>query len=308
VRRVRLALVRTALLATCLLALVVVPGASAAGRGREAERELSIEMHVGGFRIKVDGGELRGRQNVDLFVSRRRQYAQYVVPAEITDSTIKAKFGSLGEIDYSFAPQGSANLECPGAGGSEVNFTGTFNFTGENGYIHIDADHAAGTYSLFPEPSTCGTQRAEGAATSPRAAPYQPYVGEGATLGATTLAKTTNGSRRLRALTVSRGEATKETQTSVSGLLAELDHGVSILRGVTIMAPARAFEWDYAEGTATVSPPAPFSGTATFIRRADGWKAFTGSLRMPILGIAKPVSMAGGAFHATLHRGVPHED
>jgi hypothetical protein len=303
---VRPALIRIALLATCLLALAAVPVATAAEAAKESQRQLSIQMRVGGFKIEIDGEEERGKQEVALFISRRHQYAEYAVSAEITDSTIQAKFGSLGQIDYSFAPQGSANLECPGAAGSKVNFTGTFTFTGENGYVHIDADDATGTYSLFPEPPACSAAPAERRATASRAAPYQPYVGEGATLGATTFAKTTNGSRRLRALTVTRKEPRKET--SVSGLLAEDDHGMSVIRAATVTAPARAFEWGFAEGTATVSPSAPFSGTASFTRHADGRKTFTGSLRVPLLGITKPVAMAGAAFHATLHRGTPHED
>jgi hypothetical protein len=301
------ALVRTAVAVASVIAaaLLLAPAASAARPAEEPQRSLDIQMHVGNFHVQIGGEEEKRKQEVALFISRRHQYAEYAVPAEITDSTIKAKFGSLGQIDYSFAPQGSANLECPGAGG-KVNFTGTFTFTGENGYIHIDADNATGTYSLFPEPSACPAAPAERRATASRAAPFQPYVGEGATLGASTFAKTTNGIRRLRALTVSREQPRKET--SISGLVAEQDHGMSIVRAATVTAPARAFEWDFAEGTATVAPSAPFSGTASFIRHADGRKAFTGSLRVPLLGITKPVAMAGAAFHATLHRGTPHED
>jgi hypothetical protein len=302
------AFVRTAAAIAGVLAaaLLLAPAASAAARPAEEPRlSLDIQMHVGNFHVQLGGEEEKGKQEVALFISRRHQYVEYAVPAEFTDSTIKAKFGSLGEVDYSYAPQGSANLECPGAG-TKVNFTGTFTFTGENGYIHIDADNATGTYSLFPEPSACSAAPAERLATASRAAPFQPYVGEGATLGASTFAKTTNGIRSLRALTVSREVPRKET--SVSGLIAEDDHGMSIIRAATVTAPARAFEWDFAKGTANVAPSAPFSGTATFTRDADGRKSFTGSLKVPLLGIAKPVALAGAAFHATLHRGTPHED
>jgi len=117
------ALVRNAVAAVSLLAvaLVLAPAAPAARPAEEPQRSLDIQMHAGNFHVQLGGEEERGKQEVALFISRRRQFAEYVVPAEITDSTIKAKFGSLGEIDYSFAPQGSANLECSGAGGSKVN-------------------------------------------------------------------------------------------------------------------------------------------------------------------------------------------
>jgi hypothetical protein len=303
VRRVRLALVRIALLVTSLLAFVAVPAASAAGGAKESQRQLSIQVQVGGFKIEIDGQEDGRTQDVVMYLSRRTQFAEYIVPAEITDSTLKAKFGSLGEIDYSYAPKGATATECFGQQGSEAAFTGSFTFTGENGFVHIDAPAATGFYTLEPEPPTCATRRAGRAAPAARAVPFQPYV-DGAALSVSTMAKTNGGVRRVRVLTASRQETSKEA--SFNAALVEAGHGMGVLRGVQMSAPARAFEWDFDAGTATVSPPAPFAGTATFKRRADGRKLFTGSLRVPILG-SGTVRMAGKGFHATLHRGIPND-
>lgn len=294
-----------ALLASLLaLALVLVPTASAAGGAKETRRQLSIQMRAGGFKIDIGGQEDSGTQSVVMFLSRRNQFAEYIVPAEITESTVKAKFGSLGELDYSFAPKGATATECFGRQGSEAAFTGSFTFTGENGFVHIDAPSATGFYTLEPKPPACATRRADRAAPAARAVPFQPYVGGGATLSASSLAKTTKGIRQVRAITVSRGKTAKEA--ALYAALVENDHGMGVLRGVQMSAPAGVFEWDFDAGTATVAPPAPFAGTATFTRRADGHKLFSGSLRVPILG-SGTVRMAGGAFHATLHRGTPND-
>jgi hypothetical protein len=291
-----------ALLASLLaLALTLVPAASAAGE--EGERGIDIRMHVGGFAVAVEGGESKGRQDVVLYLLRRHQFAEYVVPAEITDSTVKAKFGALGELDYSFTPKGSARPECFSKVGGYAAFTGTFKFTGENHYIHIDADHAVGSYTVESVPPTCGAARADRAATARRAVPYDPYSGDGATL--TALAGS-RASHRARVVTVSRGENAKTG--GVSAVLEEGDNKLGIVRGLYLTAGARAFEWDFDAGTATVRPPAPFTGTATLVRRADGQALFTGSLRVPIVGQKRPVRMAGAEFRAKLHHGTPHDE
>jgi hypothetical protein len=303
---VRLALVRIALLATSLLALalVVVPAVSAAGGGGETHRHLSIQMRVGAFRLEIDTQEHAGKQTAVLFISRRHQFAEYLVPAEVTDSTVKAKFGALGEIDYSYAPKGATNAECFGAEGSEAAFTGTFTFTGENDFIHIDADQATGFYGVEPEPPGCMPNR-ERRATAARAAPSSPKAGGSATLLASTSGKPTNGNRQARSFNVI-GEGPSQ-RAGVIAVLAEDDHGMGVVRGVEMAIPGRAFEWDFAAGTATVAPPAPFTGTARLTKGADGRGRWTGSLRMPILGQRKPVSMAGPAFSAKLRQGSPSD-
>jgi hypothetical protein len=296
------ALVRAGALFASLLALtlVLVPAAPAAG-GEEIQREIETRTHVGGFTVTVLSGGEGGNPNVLLYVSRRRRLAEYLVPAEVTGSTVKARFGDLGELDYSFVPKESVKAECFGATNEAAVFTGTFTFTGENDYIHVDADRLAGTYKVYPTPSACPLARAERESPTPRAVPYEPYVGKGATL--TAIAG--SGRTRARIVAVSRGENDK--RGTVSGFLTETAGAMTIVRGAVLVAGVSAFDWDLAAGTATVHPPAPFTGTAHFARRPGGRALWTGSLRVPILG-GKPIRLAGGAFHAALHRGVPHDD
>jgi hypothetical protein len=145
------ALVRAgALLASLLaVALVFVPAASAAGAVQK-QRHVDIQMRIGAFRIDLYGSEQDGKQSATLYVARRDQLAEYIAPAELTESTIKAKFGALGEIDYSFAPKNSADAKCFGVEGSEAAFTGTFTFTGENDFVHIDQGNAAASTTRIP--------------------------------------------------------------------------------------------------------------------------------------------------------------
>jgi hypothetical protein len=94
----------------------------------------------------------------------------------------------------------------------------------------------------------------------------------------------------------------------VDTYLGEEREGMSVARGVQLTAGSGAFRWDLEKGTATLRPPAPFTGWATFSRRGKGrpgtWK---GSLGMPILG-GDPVRLAGAAFRAAIHKGLPQDE
>jgi hypothetical protein len=72
-----------------------------------------------------------------------------------------------------------------------------------------------------------------------------------------------------------------------------------IARAAFAKAPSPAFVFDHARATATVHPPAPFSGEATFARNGHGSAVWTGSLSVALLGI-DPVALAGPAFHGSL--------
>jgi hypothetical protein len=90
--------------------------------------------------------------------------------------------------------------------------------------------------------------------------------------------------------------------------LGEEREGVAVARGVQMAAGSGAFRWDLEKGTATLRPPAPFTGSATFTRHGnDGHGTWKGSLGMPIFG-GESVKLAGGAFRAFIHKGVPQDE
>lgn len=180
-------------------------------------------------------------------------------------------------------------------------FEGTFDFTGENGYVHIEADHAEGSFQVYPEPKNCPQRR-----LARRAVPYHPsYSDEGATLHARA------GSRakgRMREVIASDEGRHGPHRVAIYATLAEKREGMTVARGVQLTAKSGAFRWNLEKGTATLRPPAPFTGSATFTRHGHGGHgAWKGSLGMPIFG-GESVDLAGVEFRAFIHKGVPQDE
>lgn len=136
-----------------------------------------------------------------------------------------------------------------------------------------------------------------------RVVPYTPtYSGKGATLGARA------GSRaqgRIREVGVFDDGRTGPHKIILYATLGEEREGMTVGRGVQLAASSGAFRWNLEKGTATLRPPTPLAGSATFTRYGHkGHGTWRGSLSMPIFG-GNPVRLAGGAFRAFIHKGVP---
>jgi hypothetical protein len=296
--------------ATCLLgtaASLAAAAASAAPVARvqqEIERTVQLEeIHAEGFGINLGVDNNDGEVTATLIVSRGPQVAYYTVMAQITAQRVTARFGKLGELDYTYKPLGGGSTRCLGAPTStgEAEFDGTFTFTGEEGYVHVDADHATGNVGLYPTPRGCG-----GVRRSRRAVPYQPtYSDKGASLNATAGSRS---ARLIRAVDIFDGGGKARHRAFMSAIVSELREGMSVSRGVTMPIPSGAFHWNLDAGSASVDPPAPFTGSARFTQRdAKGHGVWTGSLGMPIFG-GEPVELAGSAFRASIHKGVPQDE
>jgi hypothetical protein len=280
--------------------LVAVP-TLATGAGSEVERELAFGMDVEGFSVGVFVSNNDGDVSATIILSRGAQVAYYTAPAKVTAERVTARFGSLGELDYRFTPKPNGSVDCNGSEEGEAVFEGTFNFTGENGYVHIEASQAEGSFQIYPEPKNCAAQR-----LARRAVPYHPsYSDSGATLQARAVAPARG---RVRAISVYDGGRRGPHAVFVFAVLAERREGVTAARGVQLTAGSGAFHWSLKRGTATLRPPAPFTGSAHFTRHGhDGQGTWKGSLGMPIFG-GDAVEMAGGRFRAFIHRGVPQDE
>jgi hypothetical protein len=278
--------------------LLAVP-ALAAGTGREVEREVAFDMDVEGFSVDVFVSNNDGDVNATMILARGPQVAYYAAPAKVTAERVTARFGSLGELDYRFTPQ-RGRVDCNGAEEGEAVFEGTFDFTGENGYVHIEAGHAEGSFRIYPEPKNCPQKR-----LARRVVPYHPsYSDEGATLQA----RAGSPARGLREVNVFDEGQRGPHKVVVFATLTEKHEGLTIARGVQMAAGSGAFRWNLEKGTATLRPPAPFTGSATFTRHGhDGHGTWKGSLGMPIFG-GEPVELAGGEFRAFIHKGVPQDE
>jgi hypothetical protein len=280
--------------------LVAVP-VFAAGASREVERELGFEVDVEGFSAEVLVSNNDGDVSATLIISRGPRVAYYTAPAKVTAERVTARFGSLGELDYRFAPKPNGSVACGGSETGDALFEGTFDFTGENGYVHIEDSKAEGPFQVYPAPKSCASQR-----LARRAVPYHPsYSDSGATLQATAVAP---GRRRGREISVYDDGGRGSHEVLVFATLAEKREGVSSARGVQLTAGSGAFRWNLKRGTATLRPPGPFTGWAKFTRHGhDGHGTWKGSLSMPIFG-GEPVKLTGGAFRAFIHKGVPQDE
>jgi hypothetical protein len=294
----RRALVLAGVLFACGLAAVP---ALAAGAGREVERELGFSLEVEGFAVQVVVSNNDGDVGATMILNRGPQVAYYSAPARVTAERVTARFGSLGELDYRFASKRNGSVDCNGAEEGEAVFEGTFDFTGENGYVQIEAGHAEGSFQVYPEPKNCPRRR-----LARRVVPYHPsYSAEGATLHARAGSRADGTAREVIAFDEGgRGRH----RVALYATLAEEREGMTVARGVQLTADSSAFRWNLEKGTATLRPPAPFTGSATFTRHGhEGHGTWKGSLGMPILG-GEPVELAGGEFRAFIHRGVPQDE
>ncbi len=289
------------LLGVLFAGLLGAVAALAAGAEREVERELTIVLDIEGFAGGVFVSNNDGDVNAVLILFRGAQVAYYSTPAVVTAERVTARFGGLGELDYRFAPKRNGRVDCSGSEEGEAVFEGSFDFTGENGYVHIEADHAEGSFQVYPEPKNCTPKR-----LARQVASYHPsYSDEGATLQATDISRAEGTAREVIVFDDGRHGPHK---VAIDAFLSEKREGMGVARGVQLTAGSSAFRWNLKKGTATLRPPAPFTGSATFTRHGhDGHGTWRGSLGMPILG-GEPVELTGREFRAFIHQGVPQDE
>jgi hypothetical protein len=287
-----------------ILGLLVAVPTFATGAATEVERELVIGLDVEGFDAGIFVDNNDGDVSATMILSRGAQIAYYSVPATVTADRVTAKFGGLGDLDFHFASKSNGRVECTGSENGEAVFDGSFDFTGENGYVHIEADHAEGTYQVYPEPKTCTEKRSLRGASA-RARTYHPvYSGEGATLNAVAGSRRKGKAREVDVFDVGSG---RSHRVFLHALLVERREGMIVARGVQAAAGAGAFRWNLKKGTASLRPPSPFTGSATFRRDRQGPGTWRGTLGMPIFG-GEPVRLAGREFRAVIHKGVPQDE
>jgi len=297
---------RRALVLVGVLFVGLLVGVPALGAGveREVERELAFAVDVEGFTAGVFVSNNDGDVSAMMILNRGSQVAYYATPAKVTAERVTARFGTLGELDYRFAPKRNGKVDCNGSEEGEAVFEGTFNFIGENSYVHIEADHAEGSFQVYPEPKNCPQGRLARSALR-----YHPfYSDEGATLQARADSR---AKRRIREILVFDDDddgGHGPHKVVLFATLGEKREGMAVGRGVQLAAGSGAFRWNLEKGTATLRPPAPFTGSATFIRHGhNGHGTWRGSLGMPILG-GEPVKLAGREFRAFIHKGVPQDE
>ncbi len=223
----------------------------------------------------------------------RRQEVAYSAPGEVSADGISVHFGSLGEFVVTYQPfrtleTHGPNRHCEGepATTTEGYLRGTMRFRGEGDYVRIEASRVKGTLVLQPEWS-CDYRNATVSRTLARTA------NEEATLGAS--------SRRDAiqfGVFASRGEDERPSTFFFAGSLVVREK-VGISRFTYAGTRSAGFEFDNRRGSAFVDPPAPFAGSAHYLRRPNAPDSWKGPLTVPLLGLGR-VHLAGPGFNARM--------
>jgi hypothetical protein len=256
----------------------------------EEKEDVTFTLPVEGFTVNVFAEDNDGDQTAFLLISRGGLLAEYVVPATITDDSLTATFGSLGDLNFHFAPK-KGKRKCRG----ELTFSGSFTFTGENGFVHVDADQAEGS-------------TAEGAF----AGCTPPYEGigfrhalDGVHLKAIAGSRKHGASRRVAVNEWRRQDGSRSAE--ISAFLVGEGEGMREARGAIVRGGPAAFRRNLKAGTATLKPPGPFSGWARLVPGPAGKGTWEGSLTVPILG-GEPIELTGPDFRARLFEEKPFDE
>lgn len=283
-----------------LVVVLCVLAASAASAAAEVQAEF--EFPTSEFLVAdVEAGDGRvvlGLRDGNRFRDWGR-YVAYAVEGDVRETGIEAQFGRLGKIALVFQPTSvektPAGPGCPGEKLVEEEgvFSGEFHFRGERGFTTIDLHRVEGKVTVKPDHSCRGDRAARAAARGRN---------EVAALRAFDL----DGGRRF--LAVGGTSGTGRYQAEFSAGLIERSEGMEIFRYAWAATRRRGFfDFDHDAGTATVRPPAPFSGSAGFARRGSARNPgrWSGNLTVSLLG-HKPLRLTGPAFRTTLNRKPPY--
>jgi hypothetical protein len=329
-------LCRTAVAAVAALAVLLCTSQAAAAvnaRGvpsTGALVELSFKNRDG-YTIRVAGFG----QTVALRVIRRlpegSSNTTYFAHGAVTPTSIRASFADRGRIAVRFRPTGAeirhaGRYRCAtrndGAIGRHGVFVGGLSFNGEAGYTSASVHRAPGQSIDYRAFLSC---LLSGVSSKRRAA--RPAVGPPVGLPGTGLAvpgilgrmpsgpeaptHPTPGPKPTMlsaddklplSRTVFLARARGSRRPVFLAEQASSDGSLGIVRYASVTGPRQAFAFDDALSLAGVTPPPPFSGTATFQHGGAGAKSWAGSLAVSFLG-APDVPLTGPGFGSSLTRG-----
>jgi hypothetical protein len=225
---------------------------------------------------------------VSIVVAGKNQGVTYNAPATVTETSIQADLGALGAISVTF--QRSDMATTARCGREKIRFDsgsyeGKIEFHGEEGYTDVVATSAPGNIDYWLA-GGCGAGFTSGSYGNPRARGAELYVRN-------------PGLGPQMSVSKSRPDAAARISVGVS----EYTNGIAIERFTGLRMSAGSFIFDRRLRTATVRPPAPFTGAASFDRGKKAGQRWSGDLTVDMPGRAG-VPLTGSALRATL---VPSE-
>lgn len=294
--RVRVSFLLLVLAPMAAAALLVSPVASAKpGYFTVLAKRLSQLTIKGthGFRITVAHISRR----VELTASNGNTAAIYVVrAAKLPTDKIEATFPGVGEVSVRFYPSGRVHHEpafCRGRPSLRQNgiFRGTIRFEGEQGFTRIDVGNAPGfVFRSFKEVCKEGS----GGSDSEVIRGYS-------------LTERARSEGRTTVFTATKSGDALSLDRSASYFVSQWEgrHGMLSAR----VALAHADRDTFAIGgspfrpeSATLTPPSPFSGTASFQASPGALAKWEGTLAVELPGVGN-VPLTGPQFRPELCRG-----
>jgi hypothetical protein len=288
------------ILAASLILMSLAPASAAAKRGYFAigpssNMQASLRGSNGYMiTLSANGGF------VTLSVHGHHATVQYLAQGAAGKGKIKASFGGLGRVALRFRPRGKAHLRKEPAGNCRGGdsliqpgaFVGKLDFEGEQDYTRVKARRIKGTV-IHTKRQVCknsGSEKDEGMSPG--------------SLGLTLVNAADNeGGSSFNAFKIDSKSGPGRSLTSFGAMVLESPRpGFSIIRSIQVTAEdASAFNAVTSHGRvdeATVTPPAPFSGSATYRRAvAKNSETWVGSLAGDFPGLGT-VSLAGPEFCA----------
>ena len=284
------------LLLVFVAALAITPSASAKPGYFVFGGHHSISFSLqgsNGYRIEI-GKE--GDGYVHALASRKNTVATYSARSlESNGNGIKARFPGVGRVSVRFRPQGPPRESKPYPfpecrGGTVVKqfgyFVGAIRFRGERGYTSARARRVKGMIETTAK-EVCKRSPSDGDSESPT--------------GRTELwVKSESGNQGVGFDALQLGDPLD--LTSFGAMVVERRGGMRIFRWTNVTGERE----DVVVGdtrpyplSATVTPPAPFSGSAEYERTPDGDHTWTGSLAVTLPGLGR-VALTGSSFDPRL--------
>jgi hypothetical protein len=235
-----------------------------------------------------EGGDRRG--TIEFTARRHDASVSYKAPAIVTAGTIRADVGGVARVDVVRRASGRQKTVHPKCFGGGVTYEpgtyeGVIEFNGEEGYTRGRERHVAQLPALFlfAGSGPCGSGYGEASG------PGEPGA-------------------RLRGVSFTRGrnlsfqvnKNSPEAKTVFTASLKERRGGIRIDRELSGAVAPSAFRFDPHLRTATLSPRAPFSGSASLSRSRSSFSPiWTGDLKLDFPG-RSAVSLAGPGVHVSL--------
>jgi hypothetical protein len=272
-----------------ILALAMALGAAPA----RAEVDVYANVHLSGtngYKLLLYGYE--HRVYLDTFAAGSD--VTYWGKGLVTRKRIEFDLGSRGGFDLSFEPRGELREGhvprfCQGYTRRQPGvFTGVAMFTGDDGYTSVSTDTAHGSVVL----SDVHCHRPPIDFVPPNPPQDQPHTHHLVGLDA-------NGPYYIPAFFAEHRDGSRRARFNANSW--ERDGAIQIYRSVSSTAPRSAFTFDLRSDKATVAPPPPFSGQASYDGRADPPDIWTGDLAVALPG-AGTVALTGPIFEAELYR------